>query len=330
MRILVTGGAGFIGSHLVDRHIAAGDEVVVIDDFSTGHRENLAQHSTPALTLVEARVEELPTLGALLEGVERIYHLAAAVGVFHVLQRPLDAIRRNLGACEVLFERAAERGIRTIFTSTSEVYGKNDADALSEGDDSIFGATSVSRWLYGISKAADECLAVAYQRERQLPITVVRLFNTTGPRQSGSYGMVLPRFIRQARDWSPITIFGDGSQTRCFTNVFDAVEAIVRLAECDEAIGAVVNVGHPQEIEIRRLAELVRTLVNPEAAVEFVDYVAAYGPGFEDMRRRVPDVSRLRSLIGYVPATPLEVTIGQILEAEHNGPAKPADMNVRA
>lgn len=329
MRVLVTGGAGFIGSHLVDRHLAAGDNVVVIDDFSTGHRENLAQHSTTALTLIEGRVEEIHDLGAVLEGVDRIYHLAAAVGVFHVLQRPLDAIRRNLGASEAIFKAAAERGIRTVFASTSEVYGKNDADALREGDDSIFGSTSVSRWLYGISKAADECMALAYERETGLPVTVVRLFNTTGPRQSGSYGMVLPRFIRQALDGLPITIFGDGSQTRCFTNVFDAVEAIIRLAECGRAVGAVVNVGHPHEIEIRRLAELVRTLVNPKATIEFVDYEVAYGPGFEDMRRRVPDVSRLRDLIDYVPATSLETTISQIVDEEGKESASnPAQANL--
>jgi UDP-glucose 4-epimerase len=313
VRVLVTGGAGFVGSHLVDRHLGEGDDVLVIDDFSTGRRDNLPSASS-ALTVVEGRVEATHDLDGLLEGVELIYHLAAAVGVFHVLEKPLDAIHRNLGASEAVFEVAANRGIRTIFTSTSEVYGKNDSGALSEGADSIFGSTSVSRWLYGLSKAVDECLALAYERERQLPVTILRLFNTTGPRQSGRYGMVVPRLVQQALDGGPLTVFGDGSQTRCFTNVSDAVECIVRLARADSAIGRVVNVGHTTEIEIRQLAERIRTMVAPGAAVELVDYATAYGSGYEDMRRRVPDVSLLRRLIGYVPDTPIEVTIEQIAE----------------
>lgn len=313
MRVLITGGAGFVGSHLVDRHLTASDEVVVMDDFSTGRRENLRDARDGRLTIVEARVEEHPDIGQVVDGVDRIYHLAAAVGVFQILERPLDAIRRNLGATEVIFKAAAERRIRTVFTSTSEVYGKNAADALNESDDSIFGSTSLSRWLYGITKAADECLALAYHRERGLPISVVRLFNTTGPRQSGAYGMVLPRFVRQALDDAPITVFGDGSQTRCFTNVYDAVEAIVRLADCPEADGRIVNVGQPREISIRQLAEMVHGMTAHTASIDFVDYETAYGPGFEDMRRRVPDVSLLRELIGYVPDTPIEVTIDQII-----------------
>jgi len=313
MRVVVTGGAGFVGSHLVDYHVAAGDQVVIVDDFSTGSRANLAHHRPAAIELVEARVEEMPDFGALLDGADRIYHLAAAVGVFSVLSRPLDALRRNLGASEIVFEEASKRGIRTIFTSTSEVYGKNDADALRESDDSIFGPTSVSRWLYAISKAADECLALAYEREAALPITVVRLFNTTGTRQTGAYGMVLPRFVRQALAGEPLTVFGDGRQTRCFTNVHDVVEAIVRLAISAEAVGKVVNVGYPHEIEIRELAALVIRMTGSTSAIESVEYEDAYGPGFEDMRRRMPDVSLLRKLIDYVPTTGLEETIRQVV-----------------
>ena len=313
MRVLITGGAGFVGSHLVDRHLDSGDEVVVVDDFSTGRHENLRSDPTSRLTIIEARVEDYPDIGQIMEGVERIYHLAAAVGVFHILERPLDAIRRNLGASEVIFKIAASQQIRTVFTSTSEVYGKNTADALAEGDDSIFGSTSLSRWLYGITKAADECLAVAYHRERGLPITVVRLFNTTGPRQTGAYGMVVPRFVQQALRNEPITVFGDGSQTRCFTNVYDAIEAIVRLADSPNAVGEIVNVGQPREISIRHLAEVVQRITGHSASIDFVDYETAYGPGFEDMRRRVPDVKFLHKLIGYVPSTPIEVTIEQIV-----------------
>ena len=324
MRVMITGGAGFVGSHLVDRHVAAGDDVVVIDDFSTGSRANLAHLPPGAIEVIEARIEELPDFGALLDGVDRIHHLAAAVGVFSVLNRPLDALRRNLGASDVVFREAAERGIRTLFTSTSEVYGKNDAASLGEFDDSIFGPTSVSRWLYAISKAADECLALAYEREAGLPVTVVRLFNTTGPRQTGAYGMVLPRFVRQALAGDPLTVFGDGRQTRCFTNVFDVVEAITRLVATDDAVGQVVNVGYPREIGIGELAALVIRLTGSQSVIESVDYETAYGSGFEDMRRRVPDVSLLQKLIGYVPSTGLEETILQVVADAHRQSAMEA------
>ncbi len=315
MKVLVTGGAGFVGSYLVDHHVAKGDSVVVVDDLSTGDLRNLARHPPDRIRFIQARVEHLPDLGALLDDVERVYHLAAAVGVFAVLEHPLDALRRNLGASEVVFEEASRRGIRTIFTSTSEVYGKNDADALAENGDSVFGPTSVSRWLYAISKAADECLALAYQREAALPITAVRLFNTAGPRQTGAYGMVLPRLVRQSLAGEPLTVFGDGSQKRCFTNVHDVIQAITRLADTDAAIGRVVNVGQPHEIAIFDLAELVRRITGSRSPIQLVAYDEAYGPGFEDMRRRVPDVSLLRELTGYVPSTPLEETIRQMVAA---------------
>lgn len=330
MRVLITGGAGFIGSHLVDRHLAEGDEVVVIDDFSTGSRANLAHHSTDRLTVIEGRVEDRPSFDRAFEGAELVYHLAATVGVFEVLRRPLDALRTNLKASEEVFERSAELGIRTVFTSTSEVYGKNDRDGLSETDDSIFGSTSVARWLYALSKATDEFMALAYFRERGLPITVARLFNTTGSRQTGAYGMVAPRFVRQALAGDPLIVFGDGSQTRCFTNVFDVVESLVRLGRSDEALGEVVNIGQPSEISIQALAELIRAQVGSSSTIEHLDYNSAYGAGFEDMRRRVPDVSKLRRLTGFVPATPLATTIGQIIaairaETSPSGPDRAAE-----
>jgi UDP-glucose 4-epimerase len=313
--ILVTGGAGFIGSHLVDRHLAAGDRVVVVDDFSTGSRLNLpAEH--PGLTVTEGSVDDADVIDRAMDGADLVYHLAATVGVFAVLERPLDAMRSNLRGSDLVFERAAESGIRTLFTSTSEVYGKNDASALAEGADSVFGPTSLSRWLYGVSKAADEFLGLAYHRERGLPLTIVRLFNTTGPRQTGAYGMVLPRLVAQARHGEPMTVYGDGSQTRCFTNVHDAVEAIVRLAATDAAVGEVVNVGQPMEISIEDLARRVRDIVGSRSEIVHVAYSDAYLPGFEDMRRRVPDVTRLHRLAGFVPAIPLDETIRQIIAAQ--------------
>ena len=310
--MLVTGGAGFIGSHLVDHHLAAGDAVVVVDDFSTGNRANLAD-AAAGLTVIEGSVEDPAVIDRAIDGCDLLYHLAATVGVFAVLQHPLDAIRSNLRGTDIVLERAADRGVRTVFTSTSEVYGKNDAAALSEESDSIFGATSLSRWLYGVSKAADEFLALAYHRERGLPITIVRLFNTTGPRQTGAYGMVLPRFVGQAVRGEPITVYGDGEQTRCFTNVFDAVEAIARLAASTEAIGEVVNVGQPHAISIGDLAELVREAAGTSSPIVHVAYDDAYPAGFEDMRRRMPDVAKLRLLTGFVPSVPLEETVGQIM-----------------
>lgn len=315
-RVLVTGGGGFVGSHLVDRWASAGHEVVVLDDFSTGNRRNLRHHPDGRVRVFEGRVEDPACLEPAMDGVDLIFHLAAAVGVFEVIRRPLSTLLSNIRASEAVFERAAERGIRTVFTSTSEVYGKNDADRLRENDDSIFGSTQKVRWTYAISKAADEFIALAYFRERGFPVTIVRLFNTTGPRQSGSYGMVVPRFVRQALAGEPITVHGDGAQTRCFTNVFDAVEAITRLATTEAALGQVVNVGQPSEVSIGELAVLVRDLTGSRSEIRQIPYDDAYGLGFEDMRRRVPDVSFLGRLTGFVPDTPLEDTIRQII-AEH-------------
>jgi UDP-glucose 4-epimerase len=333
MRVLITGGAGFIGSHLVDRYVGQGDEVIVIDDFSTGSRENLRHHTTPALTIVEGRVEETGVLDGAFVGIDLVYHLAAAVGVFEILRRPLDSLQTNLDASEAVFERASREGVRTIFTSTSEVYGKNGKAPLSETDDSIYGPTTAHRWLYAVSKATDEFLALAHHREHGFPVTIVRLFNTTGPRQTGAYGMVVPRFVGQAMRGEPLTVYGSGSQTRCFTNVRDVVESLVRLGDTDAAIGEVVNIGQPVEIAMNDLAELVRTVVGSESPIVHLPYDQAYAPGFEDMRRRVPDVRRLGELIGFVPNTPLEQTIREIIdstEAEGAGDAARAPAGVGA
>jgi UDP-glucose 4-epimerase len=313
VRVLITGGAGFIGSHLVDRYIADGADVIVIDDFSTGSRQNLAHHGTSHLTVVEGKAEDRAVLDEAFVRVDLVYHLAAAVGVFEILRRPLESLRTNLDATEAVFERATRDGVRTVFTSTSEVYGKNGKARLAETDDSIYGPTTANRWLYAVSKAVDEFLALATYREYGFPVTIVRLFNTTGPRQTGAYGMVVPRLIQQALSGSPITVFGDGSQTRCFTNVRDVVEALVRIAAAPAAIGRVVNIGQPNEVSIEDLAELIRTITASSSTIEHVPYAVAYEPGFEDMRRRVPEVELLRELTGFVPSTPLEVTIREIV-----------------
>jgi UDP-glucose 4-epimerase len=241
--------------------------------------------------------------------------------VFEVIRRPLSTLLSNIRASEQVFERAAERGIRTVFTSTSEVYGKNDADRLRENDDSIFGSTQKVRWTYAISKAADEFIALAYFRERGYPVTIARLFNTTGPRQTGAYGMVVPRFVRQALSGEPLTVHGDGTQTRCFTNVFDVVEALTRLASTEAAIGQVVNIGQPSEVSIEDLAVLVRDLAGSRSEIRHIPYDDAYGLGFEDMRRRVPDVSLLARLTGFSPDTPLEETIRQIIGEQREAAA---------
>lgn len=312
MRVLVTGGAGFVGSHLVDYYVERGDDVVVLDDLSTGNRENLPQHSGDQVTFIEGKVEDVEALRQAMVGADLVFHLAASVGVFEILRRPLHALRSNLAASDTLFTLAAEHGVRTVFTSTSEVYGKNNADGLRESDDSVFGPTSVSRWLYGVSKAADEFMALAHHTDSGLPISIVRLFNTTGPRQTGAYGMVVPRFVRQALDGAPITVFGSGSQTRCFTNVFDVVRSLALVAESPAAIGEVINVGRPVEISISDLAHVVRRECQSTSEIVFEGYAEAYGPGFEDMRRRVPNVDKLREMTGYAPETPLEETIRQI------------------
>lgn len=313
MKVLITGGAGFIGSHLVDAHLAKGDEVVVVDDLSTGRLGNIeARVKAGEVRFLQGKAEDSAIIGPAFEGVDLVYHLAAAVGVFTILKHPLASLRSNLDASAAVFERAAEKGVRTIFASTSEVYGKNEADGLKETDDTIYGATAFSRWLYAATKATDEFMALAYHQERGLPVTAVRLFNTTGPRQTGAYGMVVPRFVRQALSGQPLTVFGDGSQKRCFTNVRDVVAAMMALPDAPQSIGLVVNVGNPREVSIRELAALVLQLTGSNSPIQLIDYSEAYGKGFEDMHRRVPNVDLLRSLVGFVPETPLEETIAEI------------------
>ena len=308
--VFVTGGAGFIGSHLVERLLADGKSVVVVDDLSTGSVENLrAVAAHPKLRLFQSRLSACRQLHQLVARAESIYHLAAAVGVELVVRSPIHVLQTNLHETEILLEAAAPNKTPVLLTSTSEVYGKSHKAAFSEADDLLIGPPHQSRWSYACSKLMDEFLAMSYAREKSLPVVIARLFNTVGPRQTGRYGMVLPRFIGAARRGRPLKVYGDGRQTRCFCYVRDTVEALVRLQHCRAARGQVFNVGSTEEISIRDLAGRVIEILKSKSAVEFVPYSQAYEPGFDDMRRRKPVIEKLATIIGFQPSTSLEQTI---------------------
>jgi UDP-glucose 4-epimerase len=323
-RALITGGAGFIGSHLAERLIERGDHVTVLDDLSTGRRANLAAvegHSS--FVFVDGSVLDEDLVERLVGDVEVVFHLAAAVGVDWVLRHPLRSLETNIQGTEHVLRAcaAADGARRVLIASTSEVYGKNDKDALSEDDDRVLGSARLSRWFYASAKAIDEAFALAYWHERQLPVTVVRLFNTVGPRQTGRYGMVVPRFVRWALHNEPLRVFGDGQQTRCFTNVHDAVQALVALMETPSAAGEIFNIGQPHEIRIIDLARRVIQLCESSSDVKLVPYHAeeAYGEraaGFEDMRRRVPDASKLYAYTSFRPTIGLDQTLREIIDYE--------------
>ena len=308
--ILVTGGAGFIGSHLVERLLADGKSVAVVDDLSTGRLENLrAVRAHPKLRVIESRISSCPELGELVTQAEVIYHLAAAVGVELVVRSPIHVLETNLHETEVLLKAAAGQGVPVLLTSTSEVYGKSQKEAFGEEDNLLIGPPHQVRWSYACSKLMDEFLAMAYAKERALPVIITRLFNTVGPRQTGQYGMVLPRFIAAARSGQPLRVYGDGRQTRCFCYVLDTVEALVRLQGCVAARGQVFNVGSTEEISIRDLARKVIESLRSESAIELVPYSQAYEPGFDDMRRRKPVVEKLDGTVGFRPRTGLQTII---------------------
>ena len=312
--VIVTGGAGFIGSHLVERLLSDGQRVVVIDDFSTGSRENLrAVAAHERLRIVASQVSACRELPELVGQAESVYHLAAAVGVELVLASPLRSMQTNLHETEAILEAASRGGVPVLLTSSSEVYGKSDKPAFAETDDLIIGPPHLARWSYACSKLMDEFLALAYARERSLPVVIARLFNTVGPRQTGRYGMVLPRFIEAARAGKPLQVYGDGKQTRCFCSVFDTVEALVRLQNCPAARGQIFNVGSEEEIEIRELAERVIEVLDSKSAIEFVPYDLAYTEGFEDMQRRRPVVNRLLGTVGNIAGTSLENIIAMMI-----------------
>jgi len=311
--ILITGGAGFIGSHLAERLLADGHRVVVIDDLSTGRRENvehLLDH--PSFRLEVGSILDETLLAPLVKECDMIYHLAAAVGVFLVVHSPVRTIESTALGTEGVLKLAWLGGKKVLLASSSEVYGKPAKVPFREDDDLVLGPPDKGRWSYGCSKLLDEFLALAYHRERRLPVVVARFFNIVGPRQVGHYGMVLPRFVQQALDGGPITIYGDGTQTRSFTHVLDAVDCIIRLMNEPAASGQVVNVGNDREVSIRELAELVRDIVRPDARITCIPYDQAYAEGFEDLPRRVPDISKARRLVGYQPERTLEDVIREL------------------
>lgn len=304
--ILVTGGAGFIGSHLVERLLADGKRVTVLDDLSTGNRQNLcAVENDPRLQIIHGKISTCAALPELVAGAESIFHLAAAVGVDLVVKSPIHVLATNLHETEVLLEAAAPHRVPVLIASTSEVYGKSEKPAFSENDDLLIGPPQHSRWGYACSKLMDEFLALAYAQERELPVIIVRLFNTVGPRQTGRYGMVLPRFIASAKAGDALRVFGDGQQSRCFCYVLDTVEALVRLQNTPAARGQVFNIGSTEEVTILGLAQRVIETLGSRSKVELIPYSEAYAPGFDDMRRRKPVVEKLASMTGFRPQTSL-------------------------
>lgn len=317
-KVLVTGGAGFIGSHLTDALVDRGDIVTILDDFSTGSRENIAHlEHNPSVTVFQGSVTDQAVVDDLVSRTDFIYHFAAVVGVDLVLKETIRVIDTNVQGTHAILQAAAEQRCPVLLASTSEVYGKSDRLPFREDDDTTVGPTSMSRWSYSVSKALDEFLALGYYRERNLPVVICRFFNTVGPRQTGRYGMVIPRFVRQALSGEPLSVFDDGQQSRCFLNVADAVRAVIALSDSPDAIGQVVNVGSDEEVTILDLARLVLRLTgNDESRVNFQRGVDARGPGFEDMRRRRPDTTRLRSLTGWSPVFRLEDTVQRVIEYE--------------
>jgi UDP-glucose 4-epimerase len=300
MRFLITGGAGFIGSHLAEHLLGLGHSVTVLDDLSTGSMANIASmkpHSRFVYHIDTMFNQRL--LAELVDEADAIFHLAAAVGVRLIVESPVRTIETNVRATELLLEKAAKKNKKVLLASTSEVYGKSSKIPFNEDDDLVLGSSSRARWSYACSKLIDEFLALGYLREKGTPVIIVRLFNTVGPRQTGMYGMVIPRFVQQALSNAPITVYGDGSQSRCFGYVGDVVGALAKLIELPSAVGRVFNIGSDEEVSIAELAQLVREVTNSNSPIEFVPYEQAYGEGFEDMRRRVPDLARIRQAIGY-------------------------------
>ncbi len=315
MRILITGGAGFIGSHLTDRLVADGHQITILDNLATGRKENLSAHlGGTKVTFIEGSILDLPLLDGLIKETEYVFHLAAAVGVFNIVNHPLDSLMTNIRGTENVLESALKYSKPVFVTSSSEVYGKNISDSLKESDDRILGAPVTLRWSYSEAKAIDESLAYAYWVEKKLETRIVRFFNTVGPRQLGAYGMVVPRFVQFALNNEQITIYGNGEQTRCFGHVLDAVDAVVRIAFADNTIGKVINIGNDFEISINDLAKKVIEETNSNSDIVYVPYEEAYGDGFEDMERRVPNIELIKSLVGWEPKRDLSNMISDIAE----------------
>lgn len=313
---LITGGAGFVGSHLAELLLKRGESVTVIDDLSTGAIQNLdpCRHS-PHFHYHIGSIMNVPLVAELVDRADRIYHLAAAVGVRLIVEKPVHTIETNIRGTEVVLELAARKGKKVLIASTSEVYGKSLKVPFAEGDDLVFGSTTRPRWAYACSKAIDEFLALAYHQEKKLPVLIVRLFNTVGPRQTGQYGMVIPRFVKQALSGEPITVYGDGSQTRAFGFVGDVVGAFVALMDTPGAEGQVFNVGNDEEISIADLARLIRDKAGSSSEIRFIPFEVAYDEKFEDLARRVPDLSRIKAMIGYEPKLGIDQIIDLVLDS---------------
>jgi UDP-glucose 4-epimerase len=310
--ILVTGGAGFIGAHLVERLLKDGKSVVVIDDFSTGSLENLrVVKKNPRLKIIRAKISGCKELPRLAANAQFIFHLAATVGVELVVKSALHVLEASFNETQILLRAAAKNSTPLLLTSTSEVYGKSAKPEFGEEDDLLIGPPGQSRWSYACSKLTDEFLALAYAREQRLPVTIARLFNTVGPRQTGRYGMVLPRFIAAAKKNEPLKVFGDGKQTRCFGFVHDVVEALVRLQGCKMARGEIFNIGGTEEVSMHELAKLVVKTLGSKSKIELIPYDQAYAPGFDDMRRRKPLVEKLERFVKFKPQTSLHDIIRQ-------------------
>ncbi|HUE80788.1 MAG TPA: GDP-mannose 4,6-dehydratase [Pyrinomonadaceae bacterium] len=321
MRVLITGGAGFIGSHLADAYLHRGDEVFVIDDLSTGRIENI-QHlkPNPRFHYTIESVHNHPVTAELVDQCDVVFHLAAAVGVKLIVESPVRTIETNVRGTEVVLAIANKKKKKVMVASTSEVYGLSTDVPFREDGCLVMGATTKGRWSYACSKAIDEFLALAYWRERKLPTIVVRLFNTVGPRQTGQYGMVIPTLVKQALAGRPMTVYGDGSQTRCFGYVGDVVSALMKLMEHKEAVGQVFNIGSNQEISILELAQRIKELTRSGSEIVFVPYDEAYEEGFEDMPRRVPDITKVSQLVDFQPRMPLDGILGTVIEYQSGRP----------
>ena len=315
MRALITGGAGFIGSHLAEALLDDGHEVDIIDNLSTGSIRNVGHlKSNPRFNYVIDTLTNEPLLAELIDRNDVIFHFAAAVGVKLIVEQPVHTIETNVHGTEVVLKHANKKRKKVVIASTSEVYGKSADVPFREDADLVMGATVKHRWAYACSKAIDEFLALAYYKERNLPVIIVRFFNTVGPRQTGQYGMVLPSFVRQALSGEPITVFGDGTQSRSFTYVGDVVECLMKLVNEPKAIGQVFNIGNKHEVTILQLAEIVKSLTGSASRIEFVPYDKAYEEGFEDMPRRVPDLTKVTQLVGYEPKVQLNEIIAKVIE----------------
>ena len=319
MKILITGGAGFIGSHLADNRLEMGDEVFVIDDLSTGTLRNIRHlQEHPGFHLVVDSVLHEAVMNELVFKCDEVYHMAAVVGVKQIMNRPVETLETNVKGTETVLRLANRHKRKVLIASTSEVYGKvlngDSCSTLSEDTDRLMGATTKRRWAYACSKTLDEFLALAYYEEKKLPVIVARLFNTVGPRQTGQYGMVVPNFVQKALIGKPIIVHGDGSQSRSFTHVSDVVEAVVRLMAEPRAVGQVINVGGCEEVTINDLALLVKEMTGSRSEIEYIPYEKAYGPGFEDMQRRCPDIGKIRELIGFEPKVDLRGIIRSVID----------------